>query len=148
MKSLLTKSPVLKALGAIIVLVAFFFVLDRLIFLARAEGTTGEVSELSSRNSRCGGRRSRYDCTIFSAKVVYQHIDHKRQLTVSAGRARGHGRSTVAAGYRIGSPVPIIYSPSGYTAYRNSFGDIWGKPLMGFFVGIVCLFSRDRKRNP
>ena len=143
------KNKLLFVVSMALVLVVLGFVADRVVFLVRAEHATGEVTELSSYNTTCGRKRSRHACTQFRAHVRYTVNDEERSLDVSAGSSRGNNRPLSEANYARGSKVPVLYTPRNPNqAYRDTFFDVWGAPLMAFFPQIATLvgaFSEKRR---
>jgi hypothetical protein len=136
-------------IAGIAFVVGLWLVGDRVVFLAAAERTVGEVTQLESRNGRCGGRRTRRSCTKFYADVSYRTGGATWVLEVTAGRSNGYGRPLAEADYRVGDRVTIAYNPRRpRQAYRDTLWDIWGAPLMAFFVQIGAMFGglNDRKR--
>jgi hypothetical protein len=145
------KSPVLFTLSMVLALVVLWFVADRVFFLMRAEHTTGSVATVIPQNGRCScGRRCRYDCTRFQARVIFPEAQGTKPLWVSAGRARGYDRPVSYAMYAIGDDVPVVYNPRDTDqAYRDSFSDVWGTPLALLFFQIITFFgSFAQRRHP
>jgi hypothetical protein len=142
------KSPVLFWFSMVLVLVVLGFVADRALFLWHAVETTGNVVDLSASNGSCScGRHCHYSCTKFRAQVGFQAQDTAAALWVSAGTAHGYDCPLSQARYLIGAPVPVIYNPRRPSeAYRNTFMDVWGTPLMALFFQIVTLISSFTKR--
>jgi hypothetical protein len=142
------KSPVMFWFSMVLALVVLGFVADRTLFLMRAVVTTGNVVDLSASNGSCScGRHCRYACTKFQAQVSFQATESPAALWVSAGTAHGHDCPVAQARYGIGDSVPVIYNPRNPAeAYRNSFADVWGTPLVALFFQIVTLISSFAKR--
>ena len=142
------KSPVMFWFSMVLVLVVLGFVADRTLFLMRAVDATGNVVDLSAANGSCScGRHCSYACTKFLAQVSFQAAGTPAALWVSAGTAHGHDCPVAQARYGIGDQVPVIYNPHNPTeAYRNTFMDVWGTPLMALFFQIVTLISSFGKR--
>jgi len=144
------KSRWLFLVSMALALVAVGYVADRLIFLARAEHTTGEVVEVTSRNDSCKtGKSGSYPCTVFTAQVRYYSAQGvERSVEVRAGVARGRDRRLSHATYKVGSPVEIIYNPRRASeAYRDYKMDIWGKPLFVLFGHLATLFGSFTARR-
>jgi hypothetical protein len=131
----------------VLVVVVLGYGLERLVFLAGAERTTGEVTQLSSVNGRCGGKRKR-PCTKYYADVAYVVRETTYTVNVPAGNVRGHDRPLNHAQYEVGNPVAVVYSrrrPG--RAYRDAFYDIWGGPLMFLFAQIGTLLGSFTERR-
>lgn len=124
---------------------------QRLSFLSRALKTTGSVTKLEARNSRCGGgkRRSKYPCTKFTAMVEYQaEAGGAYTLRVSAGSTRGHDQDVSYANKQVGRSVAVIYDPKNpEKAYEDSLFDIWGTPFILGVVQISLALSRLSSRS-
>jgi hypothetical protein len=135
------KSPFLFVLSLIIGLVAVGSTLDRLVFLAHAQHTTGTIVSMHARNDSCRcGKGCSYACTSFSADVKFPESQIDEPLVVTAGTARGHDQSVGFAQYRPGDVVPVVFDPNNTRrAYRDSLGDVWGVPFILFFICIVTL---------
>ena len=129
-------------------LVVLGFVADRTLFLLRAVKTSGDVVDLSAQNGSCScGRHCSYACTKFQAQVHFQATDTPAALWVSAGSAHGYDCPVAQARYGIGDSVPVIYNPHNpVEAYRDTFADVWGTPLMALFFQIITLVSSFTKR--
>jgi hypothetical protein len=127
------------------------FVADRTLFQLRAVDTTGNVVDLSATNGSCScGRHCSYSCTKFQAQVGFQASGTPALLWVSAGSAHGYDCPVAQARYGIGDPVPVIYNPHNPTeAYRHTFTDVWGTPLVALFFQIITLISSftDRRHH-
>jgi hypothetical protein len=135
-------------ISMIVAAVFLYFIADRSIFLARAEETVGEVTNLTSVNSRCGSRRSRHACTKFSAEVRFFGAGDSQVLNVSAGSSRGHYRPLSAARHYRGERVNVVYNPRNpREAYRDTFWDVWSAPIVTLFVQIASLFASTRERK-
>jgi hypothetical protein len=143
------KSPTLFWFSMLLALIVLGFVADRALFLMHALKTTGNVVDLSAANGSCScGRRCHYDCTKFQAQVRFQASETPAALWVSAGTAHGYDCPVAQARYIIGAVVPVIYNPRHPSeAYRDTFMDVWGTPLMTFFFQIVTLFGSFAKRQ-
>ena len=141
------KNKLLFAVSMVLVVVVLGFVVERVTFLMRAEHAVGEVTELSSSNGRCGGKH-KYNCTTFRANVRYSVNGEDRDLDVSAGSSRGHNRPLSDANYVRGSKVPVLYNPRNRNqAYRDTFFDVWGAPLMAFVAQISMFFGSFSERR-
>jgi formylglycine-generating enzyme required for sulfatase activity len=115
-------------------------VIDRAHFAVVSSATAGVVVVVTARNDRCGGRRSRYACTKFSATLRYEARGSSYFIDVSAGRVRGHDQPVSLSDYRVGQHEKVSYNPRKPSeAYRNTFWDIWGEPVGIFFLQI-CAF--------
>ena len=145
------KSPVMFWFSMVLVVVVLGFVADRALFLLHAVHTTGDVVDLSAANGSCScGRRCSYSCTKFKAQVSFQASDTPAALWVSAGSAHGYDCPVAQARYGIGATVPVIYNRHNPAeAYRDTFMDVWGTPLMALFFQIVTLISSftDRRHH-
>lgn len=132
----------------VLALVVLGFVADRTLFLLHAVKTFGNVADLSAANDSCScGRRCHYDCTKFQAQVHFQASETPAALWVSAGSAHGYDCPVTQARYGIGDSVPVIYNPHHPgEAYRDTFSDVWGTPLMALFFQIITLFGSFTKR--
>ncbi len=118
-------------------------------FLSDAAEAQSTVSNIAGRNDRCKSgtkkRRKRYDCTIFTATLRFDHAGVERTATVPAGRSRGHDQPPSAANVRIGQRLPILYrqsAPDG-EVYRTDRGKtlaVWGKSLLALFFSAVFVF--------
>ena len=129
-----------------LVFVVLGFVVERLLFLAGADRTTGEVTNVTSHNSRRGARGG--PRTFFHADVSYVVRDQTYSVYVPAGKRRGRDQPLSYAQYEIGSSVPMVYLRRNPTkAYRDAFWDIWGTPLMWFFGQIATLFGSFSERR-
>ena len=135
-------------LGAVLVVVGLGWVANRMLFLASAERTVGHVTEVSGRNSRCGGRRSKYNCTRFDANVEYVVGGSPLTLEIGAGSTRGHGKPTSTADYHEGQSITVVHGPGGRPAYQDTFFAVWGGPLLTFVFGLASAFGglREEKR--
>ena len=125
-----------------------YFVIDRTYFEIVALETTGTVERIWGRDDRCGTKRRRYDCTKFTAAVRYEVQGAEYGIDVSAGTARGHGEPISQSDYRVGGGVMIAYNPRkpGH-AYRNTFWDIWGAPVLTFFMQICAFFGGLKEKR-
>jgi Protein of unknown function (DUF3592) len=143
------KSPVMFWFSMALALVVLGFVADRTLFLMRAVDTTGNVVNLSASNGSCScGRRCHYACTKFQAQVSFQATEAPAALWVSAGSAHGYDSPVAQARYGLGDSVPVLYNPRNPAeAYRNTFTDVWGTPLVALFFQIVTLISSFTKRG-
>jgi hypothetical protein len=72
-------------------------------------------------------------------------------IAVPAGKTRGRDQPISRALYSVGSRERVAYDPRQPTrAYRDKLWDIWGTPLVIFFIQIgtfVASFSEQRKRT-
>jgi hypothetical protein len=145
------KSPLFFWIALLLFLPLAYFVFDRIHFVVTARPVSAEVSRVTSQNDRCGSRRSKYNCTKYYATLRYEVQGRWHQISVSAGRQRGHNQPLSGARYRSGDREAVKYDPrQPWRAYRNTLWDIWGAPLMTFFMQIamfVASFSDKRRRD-
>lgn len=141
------KRPLLYGLGAILVIVALGFVVNRMLFLASAERTVGHVSHVQGRDTRCGSRRSRHACTRFDATVDYVVGGATLTLDIDAGRTRGHGAHVSTADVGVGDAITVVHAPGGRPAYQDTFFAVWGTPLITFFIGLASAFGGWREKE-
>jgi hypothetical protein len=143
------KSPVMFWFSMVLALVVLGFVADRVLFLVRAEHTTGNVVDLRGSNGNCScGRHCSYSCTKFQAQVGFQAGAEPAALWVSAGSAHGYDCPVSQARYAIQDSVPVIFNPHHPAeAYRDTLTDVWGAPMMVLFFQIVTLISSFTKRT-
>lgn len=136
------KQPIWAIASLVALLIIGGFVVDRCIFLHTAEHTIGRVLALNSYDSRCGRRRSRYNCTKFDATVEFSTKAAARYtLEVSAGSARGYHQPLSSASLRVNEGVPVVYDPNKPTrAYEDSLWGVWGTPIMLAVFQITSLF--------
>ena len=136
----------------VLLLVVGYVVVDRSVFLIRAERTIGDVTRVWGSSGRCGSRRNRHNCTKYQAAVQFSAGTSRQSLTVSAGTARGRGRPITEARYRVGHRIPVVFNPRRPTrAYRYSFWDIWRAPVALFVFQLSLLaasFREDRTPAP
>jgi len=127
-----------------------YFLYDRVEFVRTAAHTSGVVERVTGTNDRCGRKRSRHNCTRFRALVRYDVQARPYFIDVSAGTARGPNQPISRSMYSIGSRERVAYDPRRPSrAYRDKVWDIWGAPLITFFIQIgtfVASFSEQRKR--
>jgi hypothetical protein len=127
--------------------VVVYFVLDRTVFLVRAERTTGVVTEVHGVNTRCG-RKRKHNCTRFTARVRFTAQIQEYTFSVSAGSARGHRQPLSRADYDVGESVPVVYNPGRpEQAYRDAFWDVWGTPVLAFFFQIAALLGSFQEKK-
>jgi preprotein translocase subunit SecF len=146
------KQPWLLAVSGVCLLIVLWLVVDRTMFLWSAEETIGTVVELSGRNDRCGGRKTRYSCTKFSAQVHYEtQRGSTHTLQISAGSARGHDQPASSARVQKDGPVSVVYAPDQPTrAYENTLFGVWGMPFFAGFAQIATFLgslTEGRKRR-
>lgn len=137
------KQPIYGVIAAILLVVISGYVIERILFLQIAEKTTGTVYDISSTNSRCGGKR-RHNCTKFNASIKFNPLNNESEVrfVISAGSSRGHNRPLKEADYRVGENVPVVYDPNKPTkAYEDSFFGVWGVPIMLLFFQIISFFT-------
>jgi hypothetical protein len=125
--------------------------IDRALFVARAQKTAGNVVAVSATNDRCGSRRrSRYECTKFSAAVEFAT---SRGATAThhmyAGSSRGHDGPVSKATVHPGDVVPIVYDPKDpERSYEDRTQAIWGFPggsaLLAALMFLMSLTDRRR----
>jgi Protein of unknown function (DUF3592) len=141
--------PVMLILTAVCVLLAAALGISAIRFVADSAEAQATVSDISAHNDRCSkGRkkhRNRYDCTIFTASVRFDHAGSERTATVPAGKTREHNQPIAAANVRIGQTLPILYRQSApygdvYRADRGKTLAIWGKTLLALLFGAVFFF--------
>jgi hypothetical protein len=141
--------PIMLVLTAVCVLLAAALGVSAIRFMADAAEAQATVSDIAARNDRCSsGRkkhRRRYDCTIFTATLRFDHTGTGRTATVPAGKAREHDQPPSAANLRIGQTLPIVYRQSApygdvYRADRGKTLAIWGKTLLALLFGAVFFF--------
>jgi hypothetical protein len=139
------KQPWLAAVSLILFIVLAAFVIERLWFLETAARTNGNVAEVTSYNSRCGGgRRNRsYSCTKFKAYIeFYANLGVMHRFSVSAGRKRGSNQSISYSRLAPGQNVPVVYDPKKpQKAYEDTLWGVWGTPIILFFGQIITFFS-------
>jgi hypothetical protein len=128
-----------------------YFLYDRFEFVRTAEHTIGVVERVIGENDRCGRKRRRHNCTVFTAVLRYEVKARPYSIEVSAGKARGHNQPISRSLYSKGSRERVAYDPRQPTrAYRDKLWDIWGAPLITFFIQIgtfVSSFTENRKRR-
>ncbi|MEZ0259766.1 MAG: DUF3592 domain-containing protein [Alphaproteobacteria bacterium] len=147
------KHPVIFLVSFALLLAAIGFAAQRVIFLQSARRIEGKVISVTGKDSRCGGRRTRYNCTRFEAKVEYtpQETGRTYQIALDAGTTRGHYMPVDHATHRQGQAVKVAYAPDAPdTAYEDTFWGIWGTPLQVMFYQLVAFWaslgeSRDRR---
>jgi hypothetical protein len=138
------RQPLYAMLSAVLLAVVLWFVADRVMFLKRAQHTTGSVVSVTARNDRCGGRRSRHSCTRFQAAVRYspEGGGASYSLSLSGGDAYGYDQPVSRASYAVGQRVPVVYDPAHpEKSYEDSFTGVWGTPIMAFVFQIVFFFT-------
>jgi hypothetical protein len=146
------KQPLVAGIALIFFLAFTYFVVERVLFINAAERTVGTVTEVLSKDGRCGGgrRRRRYPCTKFVAVVTYV-VDQKMfRLNLSAGSARGYDRPIDRASYTHQQHVKVVYSRENPAhAYEDSLWGVWAVPIILFFGQLVTFITslvEPRKR--
>jgi hypothetical protein len=119
-----------------------YFLIDRTQFVLTAQGTMGTIQGVTATNTRCGRKASKHNCTKFNATLKYEVNGSPYWLEVTAGKARGHDQPKTLADYRIGDSVQVAYDPNNPNrGYRNALWDIWGAPILTFFLQIAMFFG-------
>jgi hypothetical protein len=136
-------------LAAGLLVLGLSMVVDRMLFLSRAQTTVGHVIGVSAENARCGGRRSRYACTRFRAAVEYRiNGGAPRRKTFSAGRKRGYDQPVSYARHPPGSTVRLLYDPRNtQRVYRDTKSDVFGGPLLTLFLSLGAGAGGLNQRN-
>lgn len=146
------KKFLLLAVAVGLTLPLLYFLIDRIQFVSVAQTTPGTVEQVTAKNSTCKRRRySRYACTLFRATIGYDVEGRHYRLQVAAGRARNHNQPISRAKYRKGERERVAFDPDRPSrAYRDTFWDIWGTPLMTFFVQLAALIAgrAEQRRKP
>lgn len=125
-----------------------YFLIDRISFVQVAQRTSGVVEDVWGHNGSCGRKRSRHDCTRYDARLRYQTSAGQYRIVVSAGSARGHNQPVSRARYAVGAREIVAYDPRNPArAYRNKLWDIWGTPLVTFFVQICTFLASFSERK-
>lgn len=133
------KQPVYFWVAVLATLPLAYFLIDRVHFVWSSRTVMSSVEKVTASNGRCGGKR-RYNCTKFQAELKYRVGDRNYWLSVSAGSERGHNQPLHYARHQRNQRVQIAYDPRNPArAYRNTLFDIWGAPIITFFVQI-CSF--------
>lgn len=139
-------------LSLLLLLPLGYFIYDRIEFVRTARKTSAIVEQVTGRNDSCGRKRARYACTKFQATLRYEVRGNQYRITAPAGSTRGLDQPASRASYRIGGAEVVAYDPRKPSrGYRDMLWDIWGAPLVTFFVQFgtfVASFSdrRDHKR--
>jgi hypothetical protein len=146
------KQPTYALISLVLLVVVAGYAIERLMFLKRAEYTTGKVIDVTSYNGRCGGRKSRYSCTKFNASVEFLTGERSRYtFRISAGNARGHNRPLEDAKVVVDDQVPVVYDPRNPSkAYENTTWGVWGNPIMILILQLGSFFtslSEPRRRK-
>lgn len=127
-----------------------YFLIDRAVFSMRARETVGIVQRIHAENDNCGRRRRRHNCTNFEADLRYDVDEISYQVTVSAGSARGHNKPTSLADYAVGQSEKVAYDESRPSrAYRDTVWDIWGAPIITFFLQVAAFIAslKEERRD-
>ena len=137
------RQPLWAIVSLVVLVVLAGFVVERCMFLYRAERAIGRVIAVDSYNSTCGRRRSRYSCTEFDATVEFSTKTAARYtLEVSAGTARGYNQPLSRASRRVSDGVPVVYDPNKPTkAYEDSVWGVWGMPIILAMFQVASFFS-------
>ena len=145
------KQPLMLVISLVLLAGVGLYALERLYFLSQAERTIGEVVSISAKDGRCGGRRSKYNCTEYKADVRFFSNNSAHEFNIGAGNARGHGQSKSKASHKTGDEVKVVYDPENpKKAYEDSTMGVWGGPIMMLIAQIVTFFSsftEDRRRR-
>lgn len=137
------KQPLYAVISLVLLVVVAGYAIERLAFLKRAEHTTGTVINVTSYNSRCGGRRSRYSCTKFNASVDFlTRESSKYTLKISVGSSRGHNQPLEYADVKVNGQVPVVYDPQNPSkAYEDTTWGVWGTPIMILIFQLGSFFT-------
>ena len=136
------RHPFMLVISGALLLLAVGLGVERLVFIETAMEATGTVSSVSGTNGRCGSRRSKHDCTEFTATITFDHRGQKFSTTTGAGSQRGHGVSTSRASHRVGERLPVVFEPGNPgRAYHDTFFDLWCWPLMALGGQIATMFG-------
>jgi hypothetical protein len=138
--------------GVLLIVPLGYFLYDRTEFVSTARQTSGVVEQVTRQNTSCGRKRSRHACTKYEATLRYEVQGAQYRISVPAGSSRGHNQPISHASYAIGAREVVAYDPRRpHRAYRNKLWDIWGAPLMTFFVQIGAFIAgfndREKKRG-
>lgn len=133
-----------------ILLIAIYFVIDRIQFVSVAKHTSWEVELVNAKNDVCSERRNKrthyYDCTKFTATIEFDTLPpppiiHSR-FTLSAGSVRWHNQPLSRATRYQGQPTKVTYDPDKIDrVYEDSLYWVWWEPIMAFFAHIMTLIS-------
>lgn len=137
-------------LSILLLVVAFWLGVTRVLFLAQAERTVGTVKDVYGENARCGRgrRRRRSDCTKFYAWIHFQAVGTESRLRVKAGSTRGHDQPVTFAEYRVGDSVPVLFDPSNpWKAIRDRFWDKWGATGAVLVIGLFSYVGFLREED-
>lgn len=121
-------------LGALLLVVALGLFVKQALLLASAQTTTGHVVSVTSKDGRCGSRRSKHNCTRFSSTIEFTVDGTTHTLQRSAGRTRGHGRPVSDADRQVGDAVAVVHGAGGKPAYAGK-GDVWMAPILTLVFG-------------
>ncbi len=143
------KNPFYFWLAVLLFIPLGYFVIDRTDFILTSQQTWGTVERITSKNDRCGRKRTRYKCTKYHATLPYEVDGRQYRISVTAGTARGHNQLKDLADHRMGERARVMYDPRAPTrAYRDAMWDIWGAPIATFLMQIAAFVAsiRDRRR--
>jgi hypothetical protein len=140
------RQPIWAYISGALLLVALGFVVERVLFLQKAEQVTGVVSDISSYNDRCGRsgkHRRRYACTKYNATIDFTTLRGESvRLTVSAGSTRGQDRPISNASKRVNQSVAVVYDPDNPAkAYEDTLFGVWGVPILIFIFQIAAMIG-------
>jgi len=129
------------ALAVMVLVVA-----ERTVWVIRAERTVGEVTSVTARNARCSHRRTRYNCTVYSAVIRYMVKDAPYSLHVNAGKETGHNRPTTLAEHQVRQRVKVIFDPGRpATAFRDTLAEIYAAAIFFFLIHLSLLTASFRE---
>ena len=135
-------------LSLLLILPLGYFLYDRMEFVRTARETSGTVEQVTSENTSCGRKRTRHACTKYRATLRYDVQGTQYRITVPAGRSRGHNQPISHAQYAVGGRDVVVYDPRRPgRAYRDRVWDIWGAPLITFFVQIGSFLAGFTERQ-
>ena len=133
--------------AALLTLPLLYFLIDRIDFVWSSKTVMSTVENVRGENDTCGGKR-KYRCTRYYAMLQYDVDDATYRIEVGAGRERGYDQPLELANHRVGQAVQVAYDPSKPArAYRDTFWDIWGAPLITFFLQICAFFGNKKEER-
>lgn len=137
------KQPWMLVVSAVLLLVAIGLGIERTLFVLGSAASEGKVARIDSENSRCGSKKSRYDCTVFSAMVQYAIPSGAiLAIRVGAGSTRGNNQPSSSASRSIGDRVGVLYSEKNpVKAYENTIFGVWGAPLIAVGAQIATMLG-------